>query len=104
MKTLTVVGTRWFHRGPGNTYHSVAIVADGVCHTSARIYGYGDQYMWTAFVMLERLGLVTDRERYANGLSESLSRYCERKGIKLTTFVFDVPRRRDLLVGNLEAE
>lgn len=104
MQTLTVIGTRWFHRGPGNTYHSVSVVADGVAHTSERTYGYGDQYLATAFALLERIGLAPDREHYPNGAAEPLWRYCERKGVKFTNFVFDVPRRKDLLVGSLSAD
>jgi hypothetical protein len=97
MKTLTVVGKRWFARTYGNTYHSVEVVVDGQSiGNSGKHYGYGDQYLQTATAMLMDKGLVPDIEKYENGGHESLWRYAEKRGINYTYHVSDVARERDL--------
>jgi hypothetical protein len=97
VKQLTVIGRRWFQKGVGNTYHSVAIIVNGEWVEGVDYaYGYGDQYLQSAEDKLAQLGYITDREKYSSGLSEPLWRYCERKGIKFTYTHVDVARKRDL--------
>ena len=54
-KSITVIGRRWFHRGPGNTYFSAQVYVNGDhVHTIPYEYGYGDQYLQSAFEWLEK--------------------------------------------------
>ena len=52
---FTITACRWFDKTHGNTYHSVRIerVKDGfiICSDSM-VYGYGDQYVKTAYILL----------------------------------------------------
>lgn len=97
MKSLTVVGRRWFDRTYGNTYHSVDVVVDGVSIGKVKIaYGYGTHYLQTASDMLEKAGLLPDIEHYKNGGVESLWSYCERHGVAFFDTVSDVARKKDL--------
>ena len=92
MNTITVIGRRWFNRGPGNTYHSAQIIVDGKHVDGIHFcYGYGDQYLYSAFAKLRELGLVTDMEN-----TEAPWRWAEDHGILLTYSVSDVPRKKDL--------
>lgn len=56
-KHITIIGKRWFQKGPGNTYHSVRVIVDGneIGH-NPYAYGYGDQYIQTAFKILQDKG------------------------------------------------
>ena len=96
-KVIHISGRRWFHRGPGNTYHSVNAWVDGdLVYRCDYAYGYGAHYEQTAERGLEELGYLPGLEKYKNGGSESLYRYCERKGIKFVSEVVDVGRKKDL--------
>lgn len=92
-RSITVIGRRWFHKGPGNTYHSVDIYVNGVMvHRVDYAYGYGDQYLDTARTWLVDNKYITlDAEAY-----ESLWRHCERKKIEYIYNVTDVSRKSDL--------
>lgn len=93
MKTLTILGRRWFQRGPGNTYHSATIIVDGVqVEGVGYAYGYGDQYLYSAFAKLQALGLL-DPPLPAN---EAPWRWAERNQVLLTYSVTDVARKKDL--------
>jgi hypothetical protein len=93
VKTLTVIGRRWFQRGPGNTYHSAQIIVDGVeVEGIAFAYGYGDHYLTNAFAKLQGLGLIDPPSEP----SLSLWRWAELHGVKFTYSVTDVTRKRDL--------
>jgi hypothetical protein len=95
--SITVIGRRWFQRGPGNTYHTTHVLIDGVSvWKSGRTYGYGNHYMQTAQEWLEANGYLPDLEHYKNGMSEILWQYCKRVGIALTDEVIDVSRQKDL--------
>jgi hypothetical protein len=93
MKTLTVIGRRWFQRGPGNTYHSAQIIVDGAeVEGIGFAYGYGDHYLTTAFQKLQALGLIDPPSEP----SMPLWRWAEQQGVKFTYSVTDVTRKRDL--------
>jgi hypothetical protein len=98
MKTITIIGRRWFQRGPGNTYHTAQIIVDGeTIKKTDREYGYGEQYVETAVSWLENNDWLPEkREHYKNGGHEAAWRFCERLGIKLSTEAIDVARQRDL--------
>lgn len=52
-------GRRWTQRSTGNTYHIVKIYEnDELIWTSPEKYGYGDQFMTTAFRWLIKEGKV----------------------------------------------
>ncbi len=97
MKTITIIGRRWFRKPVGNTYHSAEILVDGVLvHKIDYAYGYGIQYNHNAKVWLTQNGYLPGIEVKAGTPGESLWRYCERQGITLVDTVTDVKRKRDL--------
>lgn len=74
----------------GNTYHSVSVYRNGEYAGCIPFeYGYGDHYPHTAGCILHL------KDPYA------LGRWAEREslGIRLTTDVIDVKRRKDLHNG-----
>lgn len=98
MKTLTIIGRRWFQKTYGNTYHTVVAIVNGkqLVNTD-RQYGYGEQYISTAVEELEKLGYLADRKKYAHGgFAENLRQYCERKGITYVATCTEVARQKDL--------
>lgn len=96
VQSIVLVGRRWFNRGPGNTYHSVAIYVNGECvHKVPFAYGYGDQYIESAAAWLETNGYVARRE-YPNGGHDPLWRVAQVMGFTFSSNVSDVARRKDL--------
>lgn len=96
VRSITVLGRRWFDRRHGNTYFSAQILVNGAAvHRIDYEYGYGDQYLQEAFEWLDKRG-HTSRERYSYGGSELPRMYCERKGIDFHAEASDVSRKRDL--------
>lgn len=96
MKSLVVIGRRWFDRAAGNTYHTSQVIVDGVTiEKTERAYGYGDHYIQTAAEVLERHGLVK-RERYPNGSVQPLWQVLKDSGVAYSFSVSDVSRRKDL--------
>lgn len=94
---ITIHGRRWFQRSYGNTYHTVSVEIDGKhVFTSEKQYGYGDQYLQTAFDWLDQSGLVPVRKSYANGGHEAHWQWSERTGITYSNIVSDVERQKDL--------
>lgn len=92
VKTVTVIGRRWFDRTYGNTYFSAQILIDGVPVEGIDYeYGYGDQYAWEAIGKAEKAGLIPPREE-----GEPNWMWAERTGIALHCAVSDVSRKRDL--------
>jgi len=97
MKTLTIIGKRWFDRKNGNTYFSTRVVIDGEWVDGvAFAYGYDDAYVEVTYESLEERGLVPLRERHATGGRETPRIAAERAGVKLTYSAADVARRKDL--------
>ena len=92
VRSITVVGRRWFQATYGNTYHSAEVLVNGECiHKIDFAYGYGNQYEWNACRWLAENGFLPGVEQH-----ESLWRYCERLGIAYSASVTDVARKRDL--------
>jgi hypothetical protein len=49
MRTVTVIGRRWFDRPNGNTYHTAVVLVDGKLLVKTQpTYGYWDEYESTA--------------------------------------------------------
>ena len=81
-KVTHIAGRRWFQRTNGNTYHTTTLFYDdGTSQTSDRRYGYGDQFLQTAF---EMMGLP-----YGGSL-------VLREELGITWSVSDVSLQRDL--------
>lgn len=57
IKSLFIVGRRWFARLYGNTYHKTYITINGQTVESEETYGYGDHYLQTAHELLQGMGL-----------------------------------------------
>ena len=94
-KSIIVHGRRWFEKTNGNTYHTTQIGVDGKLTGSTLVrYGYGDQYLWTAFEWLEDNGHIT--RDTPDGRTEPPWVYCERVGCKLEYFATEVGRKKDL--------
>ena len=98
MKSITVIGRRWFRKSAGNTYSSATVLIDGsVAFLVPKQSGYGDYYLQAAFEELDRQGILNPpREQYANGNSESPWAWAERAGVALHYSATDVARERDL--------
>ncbi len=99
IKSITIIGRRWFRKSYGNTYSSAEILVNG--NPVAKVgptYGYGNHYIDIAFEWLEENGILhPPRERYiTSGGLEPAWRWAERTGVKLSTSVSDVARERDL--------
>ena len=56
IKTLEVIGKRWFQRSYGNTYHTATIIVNGEELKSDIKYGYGTAYLQTAADTLRENG------------------------------------------------
>jgi len=97
IKSILIVGRRWFDKINGNTYHSSQSFIDGDLKDQVNFeYGYDDQYKYSAFERLEKKNLIPLRSTYENGMCESFRDYTERTGIKINYTVSDVGRRKDL--------
>ena len=88
IKSIIIIGLKWFDKFNGNTYHAAITYVDGIAYYTGYQYGYGDQYQWSAAETLEAAGVIT-RLRYPyNGNPEALWTYCERNKIKLHAHEF----------------
>lgn len=94
-KSITVIGRRWFQRGPGNTYHTSEIIVDGeTIHRTPRQYGYGEQYAETAFQYLMDSGIVPRPENPRATCHWQWMRH--ELGVAYTYRAVDVERQKDL--------
>lgn len=74
MKTLTIIGRRWFQRTYGNTYNTAEVLINGKhAFKTVRQYGYGDHFRTIAMDALERIEASADeREELRESRSEDL--------------------------------
>ena len=95
MKSLVIIGRRWFQKSYGNTYHTAEVIVDGeTIGTTKEEYGYGDQYIQSARDLLVEKGIIPDNNAAVN--CQPLWRYCEQNNISREFRAIDVPREKDL--------
>lgn len=93
IKSITIIGRRWFHRGPGNTYHSATVLVNG--EVKARVafcYGYDSQYQYTGMEALSKAGILKDWDQQKS----SPWSYCDKRGIAFHAEASDVQCKKDL--------
>lgn len=91
-KKIEIKGRRWYHKGPGNTYHSAEIYLDDVQVEGIKFkYGYGQAYLDSAFDQLQNAGLITP----GKGV-ECFNNWAKRNGVELIYSCDDVKRKKDL--------
>ena len=96
INSIIIIGRRWFERVNGNTYHTAQIFINGKCvHRTTFSYGYGDQFIWTAYKWLENKDYVHP-EHQKHGATEPIWQYCQRNDITFSYTVVDVSRKKDL--------
>jgi len=91
IKSLHIVGKRWFQKSYGNTYHSVLIYVNDEKIYYPFAYGYDNQFLQTAEELLKKSGYDLKLEEH-----ESLSFWVAMERIGGTYTVYDVPRKKDL--------
>lgn len=93
LKTVHVVGRRWYRRTYGGVYCTVDIYINGklAAHLSPQ-YGYGDHYMTLALDWLKRNDYIPPQYKDAHALWWLQ----DKMDFKLTNEVHDVKRERDL--------
>lgn len=97
VKSVTILGRRWFARTYGNTYHTAEIHVNGACvHKTPMEYGYGDQYLYAAMDWLEAAGYFKVERYPESGGREAPWQTAARLKFKLAYSVADVARERDL--------
>ena len=97
LEGLHIEGRRWFQRGPGNTYHSVRIFANGEqIAFLPYAYGYGEQFLQTALDYLREKGLIEPQEYHSNGNPKNYGTLYLRESLGGTYSVIDVERKKDL--------
>lgn len=86
---IHIIGSRWFQKGYGNTYHMVRIFLDGKILTHSGMgYGANEQYLRTAWEWLRKNHHVQD-----GGYPGTAAM---REIYNMTWEVQDVSRERDL--------
>lgn len=97
IKSLTVIGRRWFDSVNGNTYHSAEVYVNNEFYKNIDCkYGYGDMYIQSAYELLINDNILKDVKKYENGSNEVFWCYCDKKNITLINSVSDVKRKKDL--------
>ena len=91
IKDIVITGRRWFDRINGNTYHSVKCWVNGDLLVNIPFcYGYEDQYQYTAFNELIKMGVIKSEPNLV------FWRWCEDNKVKKIVEVSDVQRKKDL--------
>ena len=94
---LHIEGRRWFQKTYGNTYHSVRIFKDGACVAYLPFqYGYGEQFLQTAWEWLGANGMPELLEKYSNGSYKNYGTRYLREVLGGTYSIIDVTRKGDL--------
>jgi len=99
-KHISIIGHRWFQKTYGNTYHSVTVSVDGVVIGHVPMaYGYGDQYIQSAFEILQNKGYTPKTGDRKNGFDCDYSWFLGEMRDhrdRFTVTVSDVARQKDL--------
>lgn len=97
MKNLHIEGRLWFQKSNGNTYHTTRIFHNGaMIFSSPRQYGYGDQFLQTAFDWLAENGVPELAEIHPNGCRKNANTIYLRETMESTYSRIDVTRKGDL--------
>jgi len=93
IKSIMIVGKRWFDKVNGNTYCSSRVYINGEYSFCVPwTYGYGNYYEQKAKEVLNSKGLIK-LEKYSNGCYSSFHEYCNKNKIKYETLVTDGLKR-----------
>lgn len=101
IRSITIIGKRWFDRVNGNTYCSSRVLING--EEVLRIpwtYGYGSFYEQKAKEVLREKGIIK-LARYENGMTESFFDYCNRNKIAFESYASD-GLKRDMVAWGKE--
>jgi hypothetical protein len=91
IKSVGIIGKRWFDRRAGNTYNNVAIYVNGRrVAVLGMSYGYGNMYEQRAVKWL------LDEYKLKGEPYYGLRRLGEENAFETDVEVIDVPRKRDL--------
>lgn len=94
IKSILVIGKRWFDKINGNTYCSSRVYINGEFSFSVPYeYGYERFYEQRAQEIMKERGMLPDIEIYPSGILEPFWQYCNRKKIKYETSVTDGLKR-----------
>tara|TARA_Y100000310_G_C20475348_1_gene712116 strand:- start:352 stop:660 length:309 start_codon:yes stop_codon:yes gene_type:complete len=97
VKSIVLIGRRWFQRTYGNTYHSVEIVVNGrPLHKINYKYGYGQHYIQSAFDWLFDKSVLTPTKRTESNTRLFGWAYCDKHNITFSTSCTEVARKKDL--------
>lgn len=92
IKSITIIGRRWFQSTYGNTYFSSEIYVNGeLVHRIDFEYGYGSMYKQSAFEWLQENEFISLERR-----TQPSWQYCQDNNIELIDSVTDVQRKKDL--------
>lgn len=84
MIKFIIVGKKWFDKVNGNTYHS-ARVYDLDRHIVAAApleYGYGDQYIYSAFNAMKKAGIIDQLTLGHDEYFSTCHEDCKKKDVK----------------------
>lgn len=85
IKSLQIIGRRWFQKTYGNTYHAVKVYVNDEILIKNYCYGYGSQYLQTAIELLQKAGY-------------NINTFSDLRQIEgFTEDVTDVARKKDLM-------
>jgi hypothetical protein len=98
--SIVVEGRKWFDKVNGNTYHCANVIVttdEGVKVLKAPYqYGYGDQYLYSAFDELEKAG-IAKLERYKeSGGTQAPWSWAQKHGVTLVYSAVNVAKKKDL--------
>lgn len=98
---ITIIGRRWFDKVYGKTYHSVAVWVNGkFIAENPYEYGYGDQYIQSAFEILQQAGFYPkSNKRFKSGISVNYNKFLQDQRNHRNKFIIsvsDVGRKKDL--------
>lgn len=101
IKSVVIVGRRWFDKTYGNTYHTVTVEVNGKSlGRSAIEYGYGESFLQTAHAMLQTAGYYGKTGKsLSSGADADYYEFATDKmnhRNKFSIHVSDVSRKRDL--------
>ena len=97
VRSVTVIGRKWFDKVNGNTYFTAEILVNGIhVHSMPYEYGYSDQYIESSLAWLENSGLTPARKQHANGSHEAYWQWSDREGIDFYSVASYVPTKKEL--------